>query len=118
MLLEIDVGLVALADVVGAEVAVGAGGGLDLADELLQRRVDVAPEGVALGHGAVERVEVHPVAVVDGVAVDGAVGVVPADGGGAPAGLLGVARRRSAAPVMGCQPCCAGVVDAEAVVEA
>ena len=34
--LQIDVGVVALADIVGADVAVSAGGGLDLANHLLE----------------------------------------------------------------------------------
>ena len=71
-------------------MAVRACGGLELADDLLERRIDVGPERRVLRHQAVEHIAVGPEAVLDGVGVDGAVGVVPADGGGAPAGLVSV----------------------------
>ena len=84
MLLKIGLGLVVVADVEGAEVAVRAGGGFHLADDLREGCVDIGPEGCALSHQTVEHVVVRPITVLDGVGIDGAVGVVPADDGGAP----------------------------------
>ena len=91
VLLEVVLGLAAQAEVKGAEIAVGAGGGDEFDGELMERGTDVGGEGGTLRHGAVLHVVVGPVAVLDVGGVDGAVGVVPADGGGAPSGLHGVA---------------------------
>ena len=91
VLLQINVGQEAMTHVEAAKVTVGSRGGPDLADHLLQRDVNVVGEGGILGHEAIEHVAVGPETVLDGIGVDGAVGVVPADSGGAPAGVLGIA---------------------------
>ncbi len=55
------------------------------------------PEIVTRRHGAIQRIPVGPIAVVDGAGVDGAIGVVPADNGGSPAILLRVFEEGSVA---------------------
>src|ERR1039458_3960864 len=91
VLLQVNVGQEAMAHVEAAKVTVGGRGGPDLADHLLQRDVDVVGEGGILGHEAIEHVAVGPETVLDGIGVDGAVGVDPADSGSAPAGVHSVA---------------------------
>ena len=82
----------------------------------MERGGDVGGEGSALRHGAVLHVVVGPVAVLNVGGVDGAVGVVPSDGGGSPAGLHGVAEDGAEA-VDKLAAGTVGVVDPEAVAE-
>ena len=82
----------------------------------MERGGDVGGEGGALRHGAVLHVVVGPVAVLDVWGVGGAVGVVPADCGGAPAVLHGVAEDGAGA-VDELAAGTVGAVDPEAVAE-
>ncbi len=50
MLLQVEMGQVAMAHVEGAEIAVGAGGRLDLANDLTQRSDDIVGERGVMRH--------------------------------------------------------------------
>ena len=90
VLFEIDIGFIALPDIEGAEKICCVRGLENGFAGDFEGKPDVTPKAGILGHGSIEFVQVHPVAVIDCCGVDGAVWVVPADGGGAPALLPGV----------------------------
>ena len=78
VLLEVDVGPGALPHLVAAQLALLTLWCHNLFAQLPQWLIDVLPEARSLHHAAVGQVEVHPIAVVDGAGIEGAVRVVPA----------------------------------------